>query len=114
MYAVLCYCMEKDSEPEQDNESDDQEEEITDYEDLVWLTKKSVRSKLKEWRKDPPKEKESPQVDEDYGIGITCKTCYFCSHVKEFNNVLYARCTIEEPKWILAEDNLPCWKASGQ
>lgn len=103
--------MGENSSTDQNDKSNDQEEEITNYEDLVWLTKKSVRSKLKEWRKDQSSETEPSKVEKKSGIDITCKTCYFCSHVKEFNNVLYARCTIEEPKWIIAEDNLPCWKA---
>ena len=109
---VLCNIMEKDSPPNQDDESNDQEEEITDYEDLVWLTKKSARSKLQEWRRDPPSKMEPPQVGKKEKIIKTCKTCYFCSHVKEFNDLLYVRCTIDEPKWVAVQYDLPCWKAS--
>lgn len=96
-----------------ETDSNDHESEMTEseYLDLVWLTKKAVRVKLEKWRKDTPKQQDTAQEETTKEEVRTCKTCYFCSSTKEVNNIRYVRCTIEVPKWIAVEDNLPCWKA---
>ena len=100
--------------PSQDYTPEKDESEMTEseYEDMVWLTRKAVRSKLKKWRKDTTKKKdieEDREKEEDVALR-TCKTCYFCSYVRELNKIWYVRCTLEEPRWRVAEDGLPCWK----
>ena len=93
-------------------EKDESEMTESEYEDLVWLTRKSVRSKLEKWRKDTP-EKRDPEQDKEKkeeAMTKSCKTCYFCSYTREVNKIWYVRCTLEEPRWAVVEDNLPCWK----
>ncbi|MGY5874315.1 MAG: hypothetical protein RTU30_01095 [Candidatus Thorarchaeota archaeon] len=97
-----------------ETDPNDHEPEMTEseYLDLVWLTKKAVRVKLEKWRKDTPKQQDTEQEEENKEIARTCKTCYFCSYTREVNKILYVRCTLEEPRWTAAEDDLPCWKLS--
>ncbi len=95
-----------------DSESEDKEPEMTEseYEDLVWLTKKAVRSKLDKWRKDvSEQEKPIPQIEQK-DIVKSCRTCYFGSSCREVNKIWYVKCSLEEPRWTVVEDNLPCWK----
>ena len=56
-----------------DPSSDEEKPEMTEseYEDLVWLTKKEVRSKLDKWRKEPAQSQELTVLDEDADLSYT-------------------------------------------
>lgn len=95
-----------------DPSSDEEKPEMTEseYEDLVWLTKKEVRSKLDKWRKEPAQSQESTVLGEDADTERSCRTCYFGSYNREVNKIWYVRCTLNEPLWRVVEDDLQCWK----
>ncbi|MHA2385470.1 MAG: hypothetical protein ACXAEE_04585 [Candidatus Thorarchaeota archaeon] len=90
----------------------DYEADTTNYDDLVWLTKKSARSKLEKWRKERAQVDGKDTTEDEVDVEKTCKTCYFCASERKFKNIRYVRCTKEEPAWVVAEDDLPCWKLS--
>ncbi len=91
-------------------EKDESEMTESEYEDLVWLTKKAARSKLEKWRKGPVEVQKPVPEEEELDISKDCKSCYFCSYTKELNKIWYVRCTLEEPRWTVVEADLPCWK----
>ncbi|MHA2432199.1 MAG: hypothetical protein ACXADO_03105, partial [Candidatus Thorarchaeota archaeon] len=80
------------------------------YGDLVWLTRKSARAKIEKRREE---RLGSPEVDKKRNIEPirNCITCYYCSTVKTLRLVQYTKCTKEEPAWVMAKDNLSCWKS---
>lgn len=92
--------------------SDEQEPDITEseYQDLVWLTKKEVRSKLEKWRKAPTQSQKSADLVDEEVTEHSCKTCYYGSYNREVNKIWYVRCTLNEPCWRVVEDDLQCWK----
>ena len=96
--------------PGRESDDSDYDADTTDYDDLVWLTKKSARSKLEKWRKERTQVAGTDPVEDEVDVEKKCSTCYFCSSKREFNNVLYVRCTKEKPEWVPAKDDLPCWK----
>ncbi len=96
------------SSPEKESEYPTQEE--IDYEDMVWLTKKSVREKLEKWRKEPTKPEAENQEESESALEKNCNNCYFCSYEREVNKVQYVRCTFQEPQWVVTQKNLSCWK----
>lgn len=104
---------EWDHEPTgRDSDDSEYEADTANYDDLVWMTKKSARSKLEKWRKDRAKGDGTNTAEDEVDVEKTCRTCYFCSSGREFKKVLYVRCTKDKPSWVVAEDNLPCWKLS--
>jgi hypothetical protein len=96
------------SSPEKDSEYPTQEE--IDYEDMVWLTKKSVREKLDKWRKEPTKSEEKSQDKDESPLEKTCYNCYFCSNKRVVNKVQYVRCSFKDPQWVVSQKDLSCWK----
>lgn len=102
---------EWDHEPnKREPEDSEYEEDTTNYDDLVWLTKKSARSKLEKWRKERGGDDGAAPSEEEVAVEKNCRLCYYCSSDREFNNILYVRCTKEEPTWVVAKDDLPCWR----
>jgi hypothetical protein len=102
---------EWDHEPAgEESDDSDYEADTTNYDDLVWLTKKAARSKLEKWRKKRAQSDGTEPTNDEIDVEKTCRTCYFCSLRREFNKVLYVRCTKAKPEWVIAQDNLPCWK----
>jgi hypothetical protein len=102
---------EWDHEPTgREPDDSDYEADTTNYDDLVWLTKKSARSKLEKWRKERAQVDGTDPAEDEVDVEKTCRTCYFCAGDREVNSVRYVRCTKEEPAWVVAEDDLPCWK----
>lgn len=94
----------------QESEESDYEADTTNYDDLVWLTKKSARSKLEKWRKDRRGDDGDALSDDGIAVEKNCRLCYYCSSEREFNDIWYVRCTKEEPAWVAAKDDLPCWR----
>lgn len=93
-----------------ESEDSDYEADTTSYDDLVWVTKKSARLKLEKWRKERAQVDGKDPTEDEVEVEKKCKTCYFCASEKEFNKVRYVRCTKEKPEWVVAKDDLPCWK----
>jgi hypothetical protein len=83
----------------------------SEYDDLVWLTKKAARAKLEKWRRSDQKPEVEGSEGADEEVTKTCRTCYFCSYLKEVNKILYVRCTVDEPRWVASQNNLHCWRA---
>lgn len=100
--------MDSDRDSESESKPDMSESE---YEDLVWLTKKEVRSKLEKWRKEPQDSGAPKETIPKEDVKKTCTTCYFGTYSREVNKIWYVRCTLNEPSWRVVEDNLQCWKA---
>jgi hypothetical protein len=96
--------------PGRESDENDYEADTTNYDDLVWVTKKSARSKLEKWRKERAPSDGSIPVEDEVEVEKNCRICYFCSSEREFNNIWYVRCTKEEPEWVPSKDDLPCWK----
>lgn len=102
---------EWDHEPAgRESDDSDYEADTDNYDDLVWMTKKSARSKLEKWRKERAQVDGTDPAEDEVDSEKTCKTCYFCAGEREFNSVWYVRCTKEKPEWVVAKDDLPCWK----
>ncbi|MHA2142111.1 MAG: hypothetical protein ACXADC_12030 [Candidatus Thorarchaeota archaeon] len=102
---------EWDHEPTgREPDDSDYEADTTNYDDLVWLTKKSARSKLEKWRKEHAQAVGTDSIEDDVDVEKNCRICYYCSSEREFNNVWYVRCTKEESEWVVAKIDLPCWK----
>lgn len=96
------------SSPDKDSEYTSQEE--IDYEDMVWLTKKSVREKLEKWRKEPAKSEDKGKDASERELDKNCNNCYYCSYERTVNTVQYVRCTFQDPQWVVSQKNLSCWK----
>jgi hypothetical protein len=96
--------------PAGDDESRDQHDGDVNYEDLVWLTKRSARAKLEKFREEKESSQEDDMDKQDTEPIKNCATCYYCSTVKTLKMIQYMRCTREEPTWVLSQDNLSCWK----
>jgi len=80
------------------------------YEDLVWLTKKSARAKIEKYRRERQDSREAGKEKQDTEPIKNCATCYYCSAVKTLKMIQYMKCTRDEPTWVIAKDNLSCWK----
>lgn len=101
-------CMIGKSSPDKDSEYASQEE--IDYEDMVWLTKKSVREKLERWRKEPAKPEEKGKDESKPELEKNCNNCYYRSYERIVNKVQYVRCTFQDPQWVVSQKDLSCWK----
>lgn len=102
---------EWDNEPAgRESEDSDYEADTTEYDDLVWLTKKSARSKLEKWRKERAQAKGTDTIENDVDVEKNCRLCYYSSSEREFNDIWYVRCTREKSEWVVAKNDLPCWK----
>lgn len=97
------------SSPDKEPEYTSQDE--IDYEDMVWLTKKSVREKIEKWRKEPTKPEEKSKDESESELERNCNNCYFCSYERMVNKVQYVRCTFQEHQWVVSQKDLSCWKA---
>ncbi|NHI83576.1 MAG: hypothetical protein EAX81_04680 [Candidatus Thorarchaeota archaeon] len=94
-----------------DEEKESGSQEDIDYEDMVWLTKKSVRKKLEKWRKEPTKPERALADKEESPLERSCENCYFCSHERKVNKIRYIRCVFQEPQWVVSQKDLSCWKS---
>lgn len=94
-----------------DEEKEPSSQEDIDYEDMVWLTRKSVREKLEKWRKEPVKSESAFKAKKEPIPERTCENCYFCSHEREFNKIRYIRCVFQDPQWVVSQKDLSCWKS---